>query len=344
MKRLFQIIMLLGVVVTVALPAAPLQAKQSWSVTVGWTTQDFAVVANTYQPRTIEIAVGDTVTWKFREIHTVSFLSGRSPLSLYQNLFVKESDKLVGNPQVFFPVGEKNYVGEGIYDGSGYHNSGIPPLEPTETLKFRYSLTFTRAGIYDYVCLLHGPAMSGRVIVKDRVAVTSAAFVKRAQTEQAETIAAGQAAWAKLTPQRQGNAVIVSMVGDLKAGYSIYRFTREPLVITRGTTVTWQMRDPFDMHTVTFTSGGKAPEFFVPDPQKQGPPKLVIPARVANPTQIKTYDGTGYVNSGILFPSGTFSGNLPTSFSLTFTKPGRYQYVCLVHLNPEGMRGTIVVK
>ncbi len=325
--------MLLSFLISVALLVPPLHAGRSWTVTAGGATRDFAVVANTFQPRRIEIAVGDTVHWKFKEFHNVSFLSGQPPL----NPFAPEGDKLYANPQVFFPVGSRTY------DGTGVHSSGTPPEDPARWPNFLYSLVFTKPGTYEYVCLIHGPAMNGTVVVKDRVSTSSAAFIRQGQTEQAASIKAGVAAWGKLKPQRQGNAVTISLVGDPKAGYSIYRFTREPLVITRGTTVTWQVADPFEIHTVTFTGGEKPPDFIVAEPQKGGRPKLLIPAKAANATQVKTYEGKGYVNSGILFPPGT-PGNLPTSFSLTFTKPGRYEYVCLVHLDPEKMKGTVIVK
>ncbi len=333
MKRTLHISISLVLLVLAALPAAPVQAKRSWTVTVGGATKDFSVVTNTFQPRNIEIAVGDTVIWKFQEVHTVTFLSRQRP----RTPFVLAGEKLIANPQVFFPAGERTY------DGAGYRNSGTPPLDPVVLRRFRYSLTFTRQGTYEYQCLLHGPAMSGTVVVKDRVATSSAVFIRQARIEQTASLNAGQVAWTKLTPQRQGDTVVVALVGDSDNGYSIYRFTREPLVIKRGSTVTWQVRDPFEIHTVTFTSGQKPPDFLVTEPQQQGPTKLLLQAKAVNPTQTKAYDGTGYVNSGMLFPPGT-PGNPPSSFSLTFTKPGRYTYVCLVRSVPEGMRGTIIVK
>jgi plastocyanin len=332
-----KLVVLIAVLI-ISIHPARLHAKQTWTVTAGATTKDFAVVANTFQPRIIEVAVGDTVTWKFRETHTVSFMSGRSPLDLWFNAFLKEGDRLVANPQVFFPVGERTH------DGRSFHNSGIPSLEMAGLLQFRYSLTFTNTGTFDYICLLHGPTMSGRVIVKDRVTVNPAAVEKRAQTERAQVLRAGQAVWARLSPKRQGSTTIVTLIGDPNLGYSIYRFTREPLVIARGSTVTWQMRDPEEIHTVTFTSGQSPPEVIVPEKQKQGPPKLVIPARVVNRTETTTYDGTGFVHSGILYPPNVFPGDPPTSFSLTFTRPGQYTYQCLIHDDPEGMRGTIIVR
>jgi len=109
-----------------------------------------------------------------------------------------------------------------------------------------------------------------------------------------------------------------------------------------GATVTWTMRDTFEIHTVTFTSGEKPPQFAVPEPQSSGAPKMLLNPKALTPTNTTQYDGTGYVNSGLLFPPGN-AGKLPSSFSLTFTKPGRFEYWCLVHAE-VGQRGTIVVQ
>src|SRR3990170_1784155 len=283
--------------------APPAHAARTWSVIAGGGTKDVSVVANAFFPRMIEVADGDTVTWKFQGFHNVVFLGGEQPPSLE----VQEGNKTYFNPQVFFPVGGKTY------DGTGYHNSGVPPDDPKAAAKFAYSLTFTKAGAYPYVCLIHGPAMSGTVVVKDRVIGSPASVARRAQGAQAAAVRAGQKAWAAWKTEREGATVVVPLIGDPKAGFSIFRFSRQPLVISAGTTVKWVMRDPFEIHTVTFCGTGRPPAFVIPEPQPQGPPKLLMNPKVTAPTQTKTYDGTGPVNSGILFPPG-IPGNPPTSF------------------------------
>ena len=50
-----------------------------------------------------------------------------------------------------------------------------------------------------------------------------------------------------------------------------------------------------------------------------------------------TYNGTGVVNTGALG-----QGFVATSASITFTTPGTYTYVCLVHAD-QAMTGTVVV-
>jgi plastocyanin len=184
--------------------------------------------------------------------------------------------------------------------------------------------------------------MRGTVIVSDKATGTPAAALKRGRAEQAATLAAGRARLAGLQVERNGTSFVVPLVGNSKDRYSVLRFTKEPLVIPRGSTVTWSMRDTFEVHTVTFTSGEKPPPFAVPEPQTTGAPKLLLNPKALTPTNATRYDGTGYVNSGVLYPPGN-PGNLPSAFSLTFTKPGRFGYWCLVHAD-VGQRGIVVVQ
>ena len=144
-----------------------------------------------------------------------------------------------------------------------------------------------------------------------------------------------------MSPVRSGSNVTLRLVGNHADRYSILRFSREPLVISAGTTVTWIVNDPFEIHTVTF-NGDKHLQLIIPEPQPNGPPKLELNATVLTPTVRKTFDGTGYANSGLLFPAGN-PAHLPSSFSLKFTKPGRYDYWCLVHKD-AGQHGIIIVK
>lgn len=62
----------------------------------------------------------------------------------------------------------------------------------------------------------------------------------------------------------------------------------------------------------------------------------------AAPTGHRTDDGSGYVNSGILYPPMA-PANLPKSYSLTFLKAGRFAYWCLTHAQ-LGMKGVVIVE
>ncbi len=87
-------------------------------------------------------------------------------------------------------------------------------------------------------------------------------------------------------------------------------------------------RDPFTPHTVTF--GLEPPG---------GLPGLVPPANRSFPFSAPTpFDGSFNLNSGFLlsiFPWGN-------TFSVTFTAPGTYPYICGLH-DMMGMKGTVTV-
>lgn len=299
----------------------------SWTVIVGGATADTSIYANAFFPRALEIGVGDAVTWTFEGFHNVAFLSGGAA----PPFGVPEGDKMYWNPQILFPAGGQSY------DGTGYHTSGVPGPDG----RLSYTLTFTKPGQYAYVCTIHS-GMRGMVIVTDKATGTPAAALQRGRAEQEVTLAAGRARLAGLAVERNGTSFVVPLAGDSRQGYSVLRFTREPLVVPPGSTVTWTMRDTFEIHTVTFTSGEKLPQFAVPEPQSSGAPKVLLNPKALTPTNATRYDGTGYVNSGLLFPPGN-PGKLPSSFSLTFTQPGRFEYSCLVHAE-AGQRGVVVVQ
>jgi plastocyanin len=121
-------------------PPAP-----SGNVSAGWGDRITAVMA--YDPATISVKAGDTVTWKTAspyEPHTITF----------QSPFKTPSDKGATSP-----AGVKS---GGTYT-SGFTSSGLigpAPFFPGNT----FSLKFAKAGTYNYVCAIH-PGMAGVVTV-----------------------------------------------------------------------------------------------------------------------------------------------------------------------------------
>jgi plastocyanin len=159
----------------------------------------------------------------------------------------------------------------------------------------------------------------------------------------AAALSAGDHAYGQWGPTVSGKIVTIRLAGDPQAHWTVLRFTPTPLTVARGTTVIWDMRDPQEIHAVTFPGGqAGASNFIIPQPQPNGPPKLLENPQVTTQTPTTQYAGDGLVSSGILLPPGT-PGNPPTSYRLTFTKPGQFSYVCAVHA-PQGMWGTIIVK
>jgi plastocyanin len=87
----------------------------------------------------LAIHSGDTVVWTQKdpnENHTVTFLNNGQDVP-----FTLPDGSI--NPQAAAPAGGK------VYSGSGYVNSGL--LVPNQA----YSLTFDKAGTYQYECLIH---------------------------------------------------------------------------------------------------------------------------------------------------------------------------------------------
>ena len=106
-----------------------------------------------------------------------------------------------------------------------------------------------------------------------------------------------------------------------------------------GDTVEWAMRDPIELHTITYSGNDQPPDFVTPAPQPQGPPMIYFNpktvVRIGGPTHV----GAGLNNSGFM----AFDAPGPRTYSLTFTRPGTYTYWCVVHV-PQGMKGVINVQ
>jgi len=99
-------------------------------------------------------------------------------------------------------------------------------------------------------------------------------------------------------------------------------FYPSSLTIYAGDKVVWLEASTNDVHTVTFVSPG------MPIPEFGAPLSFAV---MGNNTD---YNGTGYYNSGPMI--------VGQNYELTFTKPGVYTYVCLIH-DSLGMIGHIVV-
>lgn len=117
----------------------------------------------------------------------------------------------------------------------------------------------------------------------------------------------------------QGSSLVSSANVVNNADASALAFVPQTLWIQPGDTVTWTEEGPQEAHTVTFLAPGQA------EPANPFSP----------PAGSATMSSDTYHNSGIL--------TYLKSYSLTFTKPGVYPYICMLH-NDYGMRGTIVVE
>jgi plastocyanin len=88
-----------------------------------------------------------------------------------------------------------------------------------------------------------------------------------------------------------------------------------------GATVTWSWKGAIEPHSVTFLA-----------PDQELPPPGSDVALFAPTPPTAPYDGTAFVNSG-LQPLGPEN---PLPFSMTFSKPGRFPYHCVIHPDMVG--------
>jgi plastocyanin len=118
------------------------------------------------------------------------------------------------------------------------------------------------------------------------------------------------------------------------------------ITINAGDAILFEFPTPPGFHTVTFLSGQDVPPIIIPDPDAAtpmaspaaGPPPLIINPEAAFPVGGTTYDGTGYLNSGL--DVIRLPGDPP--FMVTFTTPGTYEYQCIPH--GVVMKATVIVQ
>lgn len=123
-------------------------------------------------------------------------------------------------------------------------------------------------------------------------------------------------------------------------------FFPQEITVTAGDTVIFEFPDPPGFHTVTFLSGEAVPPIIIPDETggtptaspTGGPPRLIVNPAAAFPAGGNTYDGTGYLTSGL--DVIRIPGDAP--FMVTFTAAGTFEYQCIPH--GVVMKGTVVVQ
>ena len=290
-----------------------------------------------FYPENITINAGDTIVWKLAsaEPHTVTFPKAGD---VFPELFNPEggsSQRMLFNPLAVRAQGSL------IYDGMSLAGSG--QLDAKPQFPREYKLTFTNQGTYEYFCAFHS-MMKGNVTVQpagtpypetqeqiDAKAASLLAADTRAAIES-EPIAK------QVSTSRGPSGTTIYRVnmgyGDGRIAWM--RYAPEDLTITAGDTVEWIQQDAETPHTVTFTSGGKDPEYFLEEGDK-----LILNPVVMEPASGRVYSGKGYFNSGFIWGSSVPTPGSRT-YTLTFDTPGAYKYVCVTHAE-MGMHGQITV-
>lgn len=166
-----------------------------------------------------------------------------------------------------------------------------------------------------------------------------------------------------------GARTLTALVGAGQDTEQVMRFFPQSLTVRVGDTVTWKENGQ-EIHTVSFIGdnafkdtpaswfvqdsgslpGRMVPSLIVPQTNATSPADVMFDPLVFFATRqpganVEHYSGTGYASSGVMAKTNPafVPPNTPVNdtFSLTFDKPGTYEYVCLVHLG--AMRGTVTV-
>ena len=127
-----------------------------------------------FLPANVQAKVGQKVSWTILGPHTITF---GAPATIPPIITIAPDGGVHANAQAGAPSPppsspppaanpngppQPQTVDGGTYNGAGFHNSGIQASFPPGLIT--YSLTFTKAGVYAYACMIH-PGMTGIVTV-----------------------------------------------------------------------------------------------------------------------------------------------------------------------------------
>lgn len=163
---------------TGALPPFIATAAPNTLIAGGFSQDSQGGLGTLFGPAKFDAKVGDKITWVIAGPHSITFGASEAQ----RTLLTKAPDGSVhvnqeaaapaggaGQPQNTPPPSDPNAppgppinIDGGSYDGTGLHSSGVVLSFPPQL--FSYSLTFTKAGTYDYFCAVH-PDMKGTINV-----------------------------------------------------------------------------------------------------------------------------------------------------------------------------------
>jgi plastocyanin len=292
-----------------------------WRATVGADSNDQGTQALAFLPNEMWIHAGDSIVWTFvtNEIHTVTFLTD-------------------GHPRLPFPVGCPGFTANPA-TFTGLNCVTTPPLVKPEI----YTVTFTTAGNYKLVCLVHENMTATINVLASSAALphNQDFYDKEAQREKDALLSDegdhGDHNGAK-NAVTAGNGQVVATGGGSET-VSHMRFMDDKAEIRAGDTLEWTNEDPVTPHTITFGV----------EPLDPMPPSGNVTTDADGARHATINSTSDNVHSGFIVAGPQerlFTNQLPlpvTRFRVTFTHSGVYPYKCALHDN-LGMTGTVKVK
>jgi plastocyanin len=350
-----------GIAVCAFAVAGAAQAA-NWQVAVGEQGRPPAgtpkqATLDAFYPVKLVVNAGDNVTFSSATFHTATYLGKAKPPPLFmpdpaktkyegindstgQPFYFNGLPKFIYNGAAFGPMGGTTV------DGTATVSSGILSPKTPKSPPAKATFTFPKAGTYRIVCNIH-PGMLMNVVVKP-----AGSPVPLTPTQvKAQTLVDISGAWEKIkgedaTAKPPANTVYAG----IGKGPTTLAFYPKVLTVKTGTTVKFVNKAPNEVHNEGFVTkaGQKWTEKFVSQvdllPQGPNSPNQVGPYFVygTEPKGKYQYDGTNHGNGFLATPlTAGFPAPIPKVFSVTFTKPGTYHYICLIH-GPD-MSGNIVV-
>lgn len=304
-------------------------APQTYTVMAGGST-DYNTTLLTFAPQLLQVHRGDTVQWVNAGFHNIHFAQEITPLAIFPEVDGKPQPQF--NPAVAFP----NVESGAAYQG-GDANSGLP-LDPTNSSVIFSLVMDAEPGHYSYFCDVH-PGMVGTItIVDNATSVPSPAEALAAGAEQLVATARGgvqAAVAASMQPPTVNDNGALEVNAGLQAGTAaVFQFFPSVAVIDVGQSVTWTVpENSMELHFVAWPSFPPGAEISV-IPQDGAPPILAL-----NENALGTTADGAEIGAGATFNSGFRQPG--QSFTLTFTEPGVYNYLCPIH---PGMQGVVVVQ
>ncbi|MDP9321185.1 MAG: hypothetical protein M3P16_08840 [Chloroflexota bacterium] len=353
--------------------AAPVPAPPKvFDVQIDARASSFSLAASVFFPREIAVHAGDTVRFTAidrGEVHTVTF--GKlvdAALETFAKLppgAQRPTLESLGLPPVLLgeplsslgrtatlpcfvdrgptpgPDGcrPEQQVQPDLTGGQTLFNSGY--LAGGDIFAVRLAASM-RPGAYGFICLLHGPDMSGRIVLEEnsRSVASPSEVVARGTADldlvvrQLEPLVAGAA-------RDRPNGTIVSGVsapGIAHTQATVFR----PVELTarRGEPVSWSITG---FHTISFNAPQDAVGLVVRASDRSWAlnPRLLAAEQSADPTaggrggpriiESGVWNGRGFRSSGLIDADPG-----PRIYRVTFSEPGTYSYKCLLHPDMEG--------
>jgi plastocyanin len=312
----------LGLVFAVALVLSVPQLHAQWNATIGAQSADLSWQALAFLPNEMWIHAGDSITWTIAtdEPHTLTLLTATQ----------------IRNP---FFVGCPGYSSSpATFDGSSCVSS--PPLAPGQA----FTVAFPTAGNFKISCLFH-ENMTGIIHVRSasQSLPHEQAFYDNETKQAHQAVLGGMGDHVHNMAAATGNRVTAGTGAILATGggshtVSLVRFMQGKVTIHAGGTVQWTNQDPITPHTITFGT----------EPQDVQDPSADVTVDADGSRHAIIREASDSTHSGFIQAGSQDRIGLPqsapgvTRFRVTFTKAGRYPYICALH-DGLGMKGVVVV-